>query len=203
MEAVADDLRTHALVVKHCANHARRAVRHPAHRIVQVCRVGNTDIEGMFGLVIIRVRMGNRDGAKLTSLFNKFIGPFAFRRNIHQLDDAAAAVIEPFKFFPVGIFDVLALLRTLLIDRDIRTFHIDTHNCRAKRAVVHAGFDGRQGVLNLFMGNGHSRRAKTGYPFCHQVRCHFRQARGRGITGIRSHAGVDMNIDKARTPHSP
>ena len=52
------------------------------------------------------------------------------------------------------------------------------------------------------MGDSHGRRAKTGYPFCHQVRCHFRQARSGGITGIRSHAGVDMNIDKPRDYHT-
>ena len=83
-------------------------MRHPAHRIVQVCRVGNTDIESMFCLVIIRVRMGNRDGAKLTSLFNKFIGPFAFRRNIHQLDDAAAAAPG----YPLGVQDVIQIIES-------------------------------------------------------------------------------------------
>jgi len=202
MQTVADDLRGDAAVVEHGADHTRLPVGQPRHGVVKVGNVGNAQLKRAPRSRVVRGRMGDGHGAEPGSPADEFVCSGTLGGNIHQLDDPAVCIVKVFELCKVRVLYMLARLRALAVDGNIGSFHIHSGNRRALGRMDHAFPDAFQRLGNPLVGNGHRSRAEGSNALLYQLCTHFRKTGSVRVTGVRTHAAVDMDIDKARHNHT-
>ena len=73
------------------------------HGIVQMGQVGSTGIISGFGVVVVRVGMGDRNGAKLLGLPDELFSAGKLRGHVHDPNQTAAAIVQSLKAFEIRL----------------------------------------------------------------------------------------------------
>ena len=93
MLSIRDQLRADLLRLRSGSNHAGLTVMDRRHGVIQMGQMGHTGCNALARSIVVRVRVGDRDGAERFRLADKFLCPRKLRRNIHNTDESAAAVL--------------------------------------------------------------------------------------------------------------
>ena len=97
------------------------------HGVVQVGQVGHTGVNGGFGMVIVRIGVGDGHGAKFLGLGNELRRAGQLGSHVHDAHQAAAAFIQRFEAFKIRLLQVVGVLGAPLLVGEVGTFHLNAH----------------------------------------------------------------------------
>ena len=125
MLAVADELRNHPGGFGSGTHHAGRAMQKRRHGVEEVGDMGHARRNRGLRLIVVRVRVRDGDRADLADFLDVFDGTRKFGRDVRNLNESLRRLVKPQKHLIVGVLQVRAVLRTLLLLREKRAFHVD------------------------------------------------------------------------------
>ena len=120
-------------------NGAGGAVGDAGHGVIQVGHVAGTGGKRSLGGIIIRAGVGNRDAHLIVAVTDKIQIAGFFRGNVHQLDQPAAACLQPAEHGGIGPLHILGVLCADLFGADVGAFHVDADQIRAALVLVGRG----------------------------------------------------------------
>ena len=110
MKPVADQLREDSVHFRCGPDYTRIAVMNRGHGVVQVRQMAGACLINGMGIVIIGIRMRNGNGTELPGLPGKGNCPVELRREIHDPDQPAAAIVQLPECFKIRAAQVASIL---------------------------------------------------------------------------------------------
>ena len=120
METIADQLSADILILHSSGDHTGITVMDTGHGVEKVGEVGSTGIESHLCIVIGSIGMCHRHSAKLLCFFNEFLCTGQLRGDVHDPDQAAAALLQSFKACKIRLFQIIGVLSATFFVGKIR-----------------------------------------------------------------------------------
>ena len=138
VHVVGDEL--HLCAVLQCRNDgAGGTVGDAGHGVVQVGHVGGTGLKGLHGSVVVGAGVGNGDAHLIVAFLDEIQVARLFGGHVHQLDQAARALLQAAEHPRVSTLHILRVLGTHLLGADEGAFHVDAHQICALAVFVGGG----------------------------------------------------------------
>ena len=173
-------------------NGAGGAVGDAGHGVIQVGHVAGTGGKRSLGGIIIRAGVGNRDAHLVVAVTDKIQIAGFFRGNVHQLDQPAAACLQPAEHGGIGPLHILGVLCADLFGADVGAFHVDADQVSTLTVLVGGGHI-HNAVQNLLVerhgGGADGQHAFAGLKIGNGLQTGF-----IGIAEIMPDSTVEMNI---------
>ena len=171
------------------------AVGDARHGVVQVGHVSGTGGKRLFGGVVVGAGVGNGDAHLIVAFLDEVHIARLLRRNVHQLDQPAAARLQTAEHLGVGGHHVLGVLRAYLFGADVGAFQVDADKIRAVLVLVGCGYV-HDAVQDLF-AEGHRGGADGQYTFAGLEIGNGLQTGFVGITEVMADSTVEVDVHKA------
>ena len=138
MDTIADKLRLHPLALAGRADDPGLSVMNRRHGIVQMGQMPGASLKHRQRMLIIRIRVGNGDITQFLSLGGKLHRSRQLRCDVHDLNEAAAALLQLPKRCKIRVLQVSAVLRALFLLAEKRPLHLDApEGSAARRRFIH------------------------------------------------------------------
>ena len=199
VQPVADQLRNDAVPLAGRPDHAGLAVVDRRHGVVQVGQMRRPGVKDGGGFVIVCVRVRDRHGAQRPGLFGKGSRARQLRRDVHDAQQAAAALMQGAEGPDVRQTQVGAVLSALFLFGEEGALHVDAHRpCAVGGAVFMEPYRrierGGQGLVRQgHRGGSEARHAAAG-----EILAHAREARQIPVGEVGAHRAVGVDIHQTR-----
>ena len=195
MHVIGDEL--HLGIVLHGRNDgAGCTVGDAGHGVVQVGHVGGTGFKGLDGGVVVGAGVGDGDAHLVMAVPDKVQIARLLGGNVHQLDQAARALLQAAEHGGVCALHILRVLCAHLFGADEGALHVDAHKVCAL-AVFMGGSGVHHLVQDLFRvghgGGADGQHALAGL----EIRQRLDGLLG-AVAEILAHSPVEVDIHKAR-----
>ena len=163
VETITDDLGLHIGILHTGRDNTGGTVGDTGHSVVQVGQMGDTGIDGSLGIVIGAVGVGDGYGAKILGLCHEFGSAGQLGSDVHDGDQAAAAVIQLLEAIKIRLLQIVGVLGTTLLVGEVGAFHLDTtQNAEAFDVFVHQLSGVGEGLFQHIVGQGHGSGGEGG-----------------------------------------
>ena len=147
------------------------------------------------GLLIVCVGVGHGHGAELAGPAGKIRRALQLRRQIHDPQQAAGALVQLPESLKIRQAQIGAVLGSLLLFREEGPLHVDAHGPGAAGGPVLAQGHGRlKGGGQGLVGQGHGGRGKAGHAVSGEIGRHAGEALQVSVGKVRAHGAVGVDI---------
>ncbi|MPN15291.1 hypothetical protein SDC9_162621 [bioreactor metagenome] len=199
MLPVANQLRNHPGRLGRRADHPRRAMQERRHRVEEVRDVGSARRNCGLRLLIVRVRVRNRNRADFAHVLNIGNRTRQFRRDIGNLDQTIGGLVEPQEHLYIRVLQIGSVLRALLLLGEKGAFHMNPAQhgaargrffCKARACLI--------GCFELLFRQRHGSGRKGRNAVFRQIPREGFEAFIIPVRKILAGVAVVMHVDKPR-----